>query len=285
MENKQFRLKRIRSQIRRLIPVLFLVFAIVLMVLWQTKNPAIVATRYYISEKMTPLVSVLSVPAQWLKSGKDAFLNAISLYHRNEELERENKILRQWRALALQLEAEQNEIKKLVGYVSYPKSTSIVARLVMDTGDKFSRSYVALAGKKNGVSNGSVAMTDKGLVARVVEVGDYGCRLMMLTDYLSRVPVIVGKKRIQAILAGDNSNHPKIIFTDELENIQVGDVVLTSGYMGVYPSGLSIGMVYSVAENEVTVDLFESGEGLEFVRLIDFGLSDTLLKTDDCKEP
>jgi len=284
MENKQFRLKRIRSQIRRLVPVAFMVFAIVLMVFWQTKNPAIVATRYYVADKITPAFSVLSVPARWLKSVKDTFLNAVLLYHRNAELEEENKVLRQWRALAMQLESEQNEIKKLVGYVPYPKSTSVVARLVMDVGDKFSRSYVALAGTKDGVSNGSVAMTDKGLFARVIDVGDHGSRLMMLTDYLSRVPVLIGKNRIQAVLSGDNTNRPKIIFSDELDKIQTGDVVLTSGYMGVYPSGLSVGVIHSVTENEVDVDLFESGEGLEFVRLIDFGLSDVLLKTN-CEEP
>lgn len=284
MENKQFRLKRIRSQIRRLIPVLFLVFAIVLMVMWHTTNPVVVSVRHYVSDKMTPVVNVLSAPARWLKSGKDAFFNAVLLYHRNAELEEENKVLRQWRALAMQLESEQNEIKKLVGYAPYPKSTSVVARLVMDTGDKFSRSYVALAGTKDGVVNGSVAITDKGLFARVIEVGDHGSRLMMLTDYLSRVPVLVGKKRIPAILSGDNTNRPKIIFTNEMDQIQEGDVVLTSGYMGVYPSGLSIGVIHSVSESDIDVDLFESGEGLEFVRLIDFGLSDALLKTD-CKEP
>ena len=283
MDNKQFRLKRIRSQIRRLIPVVFLALAIALMVLWQTKNPMIVATRAYVTDAMTPVVSVLAAPARWIKSAKDAFLRVVLLYKRNTELEEENKQLRAWRALALQLQSEQNEIKKLVGYVSYPKSTSLAARLVMDTGDKFSRSYIALAGSKDGLREGAVAVTDKGLFARVIEVGDHGCRLMMLTDYLSRVPVIVGDKRIAAILSGDNTNHPKIIFTNEADKIKEGDLVLTSGYMGVYPSGLNIGIVRTASENEIDVELFENGEELEFVRLIDFGLSDALLKTD-CQE-
>ena len=284
MENKQFRLKRIRSQIRRLLPTVFLVLAIVLMAVWQTKNPAIVALRMHVVDKMTPVVKTLSAPARWVKSAKDAVSNAVFLYHRNEALERENAALRQWRALALQLQAEQNEIKKLVGYVAYPKSTSVVARLVMDTGDKFSRSYVALAGTNAGVKNGTVALTDKGLFARVIDVGDYGSRLMMLTDYLSRVPVLVGEKRIPALLTGDNTNHPKIIFTERAAEIQKGDVVLTSGYMGGYPSGLNVGVVREIREDEIVVDLFEDGEGLEFVRLVDFGLADILLKTE-CKEP
>ena len=284
MENKQFRLKRIRSQIRRLIPVVFLVCAIVLMTLWRTQNPFVVSVRAYVADVVAPVGEVLSAPARWLKSVKDTFLNAVFLYQRNEELEKENATLQQWRALALRLQSEQNEIKKLVNYVAYPKSKSLSARLVMDTGDKFSRSYVALAGAKEGLKNGAVALTEKGLFARVIEVGDHGSRLMMLTDYLSRVPVIVGEGRIAAILTGDNTNRPKIIFTERASEIKPGDVVLTSGYMGVYPSGLSVGLVHSVSENEIDVDLFESGEGLEFVRLVDFGLADALLKTD-CKEP
>ena len=96
--------------------------------------------------------------------------------------------------------------------------------------------------------------------------------------------MLVGNNRIAAILAGDNTNHPKIIFTDKADQIKSGDVVLSSGYMGVYPSGLNIGVVRSVTENEIDVDLFEEGEGLEFVQLVDFGLADALLTTE-CGEP
>ncbi len=284
MENKQFRLKRIRSQIRRLMPIVFLAAAICLMVLWQTKNAVVVSARGYVMDKMAPVVDVLAVPARWLKKTKEMLSNMVFIYQRNEALEQENNALRAWRALALQLQAEQDEIKKLVGYVPYNKSVSMVARLVMDTGDKFSRSYVALAGQKAGLKEGAVALTDKGLFARVIDVGDYGARLMLLTDYSSRVPVIVGKKRISAILAGDNSNRPKIIFVKKEGVIQEGDVVLTSGDIGVYPAGLNIGVVHHVENDEIDVNLFEDGEGLEFVRLVDFGLTDVLLKTD-CTEP
>ena len=284
MENKMFRLKRIKSQIRRLVPVAFLVFSIVMMVLWKTQNPFIVSMRFRIAESMSPVVSILSAPAKWIKAGKDEVSRVFFLYKKNAELEEENRKLRTWRALALQLQSEQNEIKKMLGYVAYPKSTSVVARLVMDVGDKFSRSYIALAGEKDGVKNGAVALTDKGLFARVIEIGAHGCRLMLLSDYLSRVPVLVGPERVPAILAGDNTNHPKIIFTEETEKINVGDVVLSSGYLGVYPTGLNVGIIASKNDEDIVVDLFETGEQLSFVRLVDFGLGDVLLK-DDCKEP
>ena len=55
--------------------------------------------------------------------------------------------------------------------------------------------------EKDGVKEGFVALTDKGLFGRVIDVGDHGSRLMLLMDYSSRVPVVVGKKRVSAILA------------------------------------------------------------------------------------
>ncbi len=283
MENKMFRLKRLHSQIRRLFPVVFLILALIMMVLWKTQNPIIADLRFKTVQFFAPISEVLSAPANWIKGIKDEFSNVVLLYHRNRLLEEENKNLRAWRALALQYQSEHNEIKKMLHYVPYPKSKTLMARLIMDTGGKFSRSYIALAGHENGLKSGAVALTDKGLFARIIEVGPRASRLMLLTDYLSRVPVTVGTKKIPAILTGDNSRQPKIIFTEEAEKIQVGDVVLTSGYMGIYPSGLSVGVVASVQEDKISVDLFESGEQLTFVRLVDFGLGSNLLQ-DDCGE-
>ena len=94
----------------------------------------------------------------------------------------------------------------------------------------------------------------------------------------------MGAGRIPAILTGDNTNHPKLIFSDRLNEIKKGDVILTSGYMGVYPSGLGVGIVLEADEEDIEVELFETGENLEFVHLVDFGLGDVLL-TKDCEEP
>ena len=74
-----------------------------------------------------------------------------------------------------------------------------------------------------------------------------------------------------------------------LENpdaIQSGDVVVTSGYLGVYPSGLSVGLVGNIDDSDVQVDLFETGEKLNFVRLFDFGEKNVLIQDKcECKEP
>lgn len=286
MESKMFRLKRIKSQVRRLVPILFLLVGLCCLVLWKTDNPHISAIRLYVLEKAVPVVDVLSAPSRWLDSFSEKINHAVFIYKRNEELEKENEYLRQWRSVAIQLAAEQQEMKELLHYVNYPKALSSTARIVMDQSGLLARGVVALAGKDDGIEVGAIALTSKGLFARVINVTSHMSQLMPMTDYLSRVPVWVGKDRIEALMVGDNSNHPKLIMLENPDAIQSGDVIVTSGYLGVYPSGLSVGLVGNIDDSDVQVDLFETGEKLNFVRLFDFGEKNVLIQDKcECKEP
>ena len=120
-------------------------------------------------------------------------------------------------------------------------------------------------------------MTASGIVGRVVQVGQHVSRLMLLTDYSSRVPVLVGNNGINGILTGDGSDTPKIISLPENQSVQKGDIVFSSGQVGVYPSGLGIGVVEDVSGGEVSVRLFEEEFTPSVVRLVNFGLGDVLL--------
>ena len=126
-----------------------------------------------------------------------------------------------------------------------------------------------------------LAFSPKGMFARVVEVMPHYSRVMALTDYMSRVPVWVGENKVPALLIGDNTARPYLQFLHENEMVQVGDTVMTSGHVGVYPSGLIIGAIDEVQEDEVRVQPFENGAGLFYVRLVDFGISTALLKENE----
>ena len=52
---------------------------------------------------------------------------------------------------------------------------------------------------------GMAAVNERGLVGRVIEVGRRSARVLLLTDFNSRIPVMVEPSRDQAILAGDNT--------------------------------------------------------------------------------
>ena len=278
MESKLFRLKRIKTQIWRFFPIVFLFLSLVLVIVSVTGNRFVEYTKQGSVSLVAPVISILSKPVYWVRDGMDAVKNWITVYHENERLKEENEYLLKWRSLAMKLFEEQKELKRYVNYVPPPNTHHVVAEIVMDEGSAFTRSFIVGAGENQGVTKGMLAFSPEGLFARVVEVMPNHSRVMALTDYMSRVPVWVGENKVPALLIGDNTARPYLQFLNEKETVQIGDMVMTSGYVGVYPSGLMIGTVDEVQEEEVRVQPFENGEGLFFVRLIDFSLAKPLLK-------
>ena len=228
-------------------------------------------------ETVTPIVNVVSAPIRWGKSLFWGSADLINTYKENKELKAEIEDLKNWRNIALQLNFEQTALKKLLNYTPPPKSTFVTAKTLTDNGSRFSRSLIVSAGREEGVSKGDLAMTPAGVVGRIVEVGRHTSRLMLLTDYASRMPVLIGQGGINGILTGDGSDTPKITSLPENKSVQKGDLVFSSGQVGVFPSGLGIGVVENVADGEISVRLFEEEFTPTHVRLVNFGLSDVLL--------
>ena len=281
MESKLFRLKRIKAQFWRLFPVLFLILALIFVVLTMTGNSVALRIKQGAIVFFNPIVSFVSKPVYWLNEGVDNIKNWSLTYSENVRLKEENEYLLRWRSLALELSAEQEELKGLLNYVPPKKTRHLVAEIVMDEGSAFTRSFIVSAGENQGVVKGMLAFSSKGMFSRVVDVMPDYSRVMALTDYMSRVPVWVGENKVSAILIGDNTTRPYLQFLYENETVSVGDVVMTSGYIGVYPSGLMIGVVDDVQGGEARVHLFENGEKLFFVRLVDFSLAKPLLKGNE----
>jgi rod shape-determining protein MreC len=120
------------------------------------------------------------------------------------------------------------------------------------------------------VVKGMAAVNERGLVGRVIEVGQRSARVLLLTDFNSRVPVMVEPSRDQAILAGDNSEEPGLIFLPLHPRMAVGQRVVTSGRGGLLPPGLAVGRISAIDDHKVTVTLVVDGQRLEYVRLLEY---------------
>ena len=141
MESKLFRLKRIKAQLWRFFPVFFLFFAVILIVLSITGNSIVHSVKRGGVVVFEPVVSFVSKPLYWLKGGMDSIKNWSSVYYENEKLKEENEYLLKWRSLALQLAAEQKELKEHLNYVPPQKTRHLLAKIVLTEGDAFSRSF------------------------------------------------------------------------------------------------------------------------------------------------
>jgi rod shape-determining protein MreC len=82
------------------------------------------------------------------------------------------------------------------------------------------------------------------------------------------VPVRIEGSRQRAVLAGDNSDRPRLAFLPATVKVRPGDRLVTSGDGGLFPSGLPVGVVDAVGLDGIRVRTWSALEALEFIRVV-----------------
>jgi rod shape-determining protein MreC len=108
-----------------------------------------------------------------------------------------------------------------------------------------------------------------GLIGRVMSVGRRASRVLLLTDLNSRVPVFITGIEAHAILAGDNSGAPRLIYIERGKQLKPGMRIMTSGEDGVLPRGLAIGQIAASRNKDWRVTLFARPERVDFVSILE----------------
>ena len=266
----------IRSLAQRFAYISMVAAAVGLMILGKVDVLLMDSIRAQVTDTVAPILDALSRPA-------DSVAKAIEQVRQLSVLSQENTLLResqarllQWQSAALRLEAENKNLRDLLNYVPGPEPSFITARVIADTGGAFAHSLILNAGVRDGAAKGQAAMTGDGLVGRVASAGSRSVRILLITDLNSRIPVLVGTRRTRAILAGNNSDRPRLIHLLSGEAVSAGDRIVTSGHGGAFPFGLPVGVVASVSDGGIGVEPYVERSRLEYVRLLDFGLGGIL---------
>jgi rod shape-determining protein MreC len=232
--------------------------------------------RAFVTDLLSPVFSVLSRPASAISEASSDVHAYFQLREDHARLREEVRRLEGWQEVARRLDAENSSLRELLNFVPEPQARFNTGRVIADSGGAFVRNVLVSAGAEQGVAKGQVAMTGDGLVGRVSEVGAHSARVLLITDLNSHVPVVIEGGREHAVLAGDNTGMPRLIYVAQKAQIAVGDRVVTSGNGGVFPAGLPVGTIAAIGEHGIQVQPYADWGHLDYVRIIDYGLNDLL---------
>ncbi|WP_354074758.1 rod shape-determining protein MreC [Constrictibacter sp. MBR-5] len=247
--------------------------AVALMLVGKIETVVVEELRMRATDAITPILDFLSRPVAGFAGAVESLDELASLRSENARLREENERLIHWQLLARRLEGENQSLRDLLRLKPGPPARHIAARVVADTGGAFARSVLVNAGTLDGVRQKQSVLSSEGLVGRVVQVGRRSARVLLITDLNSRVPVVVGDRRLHAILSGTNGDRPVLRYFVGDDTVADGDFVMTSGQGGMFPPGLPIGTVARAsAESDDAAEVVPliDWHRLEFVRIVDF---------------
>lgn len=228
------------------------------------------SARVLVLDYAAPVLDVISRPVAAVNALFAEIGTLMTIYADNERLTLENERLHAWQAEARQLAQENAAFRGLLRAQPEPGMTFVSARVVGDSGGPFVRTLMLNAGGEDGVRKGEAVVNGDGLVGRVVEAGNRSSRVLLLTDLNSRVPVVLEQSRLRAVLEGDNTDVLRLSFLTNLDEIEIGDRVMTSGHGGIFPAGIPVGAVAAIEGDNVWVAPLVAFGKLEFVRVLRF---------------
>lgn len=187
---------------------------------------------------------------------RDIYLGYIDLRHAADENGMLKRRLAQLAAENVQLRGASGEVsrmRELLGYAESLKTPATFGRIVMiDTAGPF-KSIVIDRGAAHGVHINDAVVNSDGLIGRVVLTTSDVSKVQLIVDVGSSVGIAIERTRRQAIARGVGTMALDLAFVPAKSDVQAGDRIITGGIDGVYPKGIVVGTIRSVAEGS---DLF-----------------------------
>jgi rod shape-determining protein MreC len=207
-------------------------------------------TRFVIS----PLVSAqtwISTRVLAIQNYLDAPQDLARLRQRNLELESEVSRLQ---AEVIELKQQITETRVLEALVDFarvnPENRYVAAKVIGRDPSPFLQYVLINRGSDDGLRRGMPVVTQQGLVGRVAAVTANAARVQLITDAGSNVNVKLEPSRAQAVLQGDVTGELSLDMIPQSAEVQIGDLVLTSGLGGNFPADILVGQVTSVRSRD-----------------------------------
>jgi rod shape-determining protein MreC len=224
--------------------------------------------------------SVLIEIQTWVSTrfvGLQDFITAprdiVSLRARNAELEAQVSQLQVQVIELQQLTDETERLAALVGFASSkPESTYRAASVIGRDPSPFLHYIIINVGSNDDIRRGMPVVTNQGLVGRVDAVIADAARVQLITDPASAVNIYLQNAETNAVLFGSVTGDVSLDMISQDVTVESGDLILTSGLGGGYPSDLPIGQVVTVRTLE-----FELFQQASVQSAVDFSRLDIVL--------
>ena len=196
---------------------------------------------------------ILTVGAPILSGTASLSRGASSLWHdyvwlrgAREENERLQETVHRISLLNSSLEQMREEnvrLQKLLGFEEIVPYQTVGARVVGRAPNFLAGTLYLDRGSRDGVRSDLPVVSAFGIVGRTVLVTPHGCQVQLLTNADASTGVMVERTRSPGVARGTENLLLDLNYINNTEEVNAGDVVVTSGLDGIYPKGLPVGRV------------------------------------------
>lgn len=183
------------------------------------------------------------------------YLQLIDLKKESQRIESENKELKTRLALFDELKSENDRLNNLLDFKAKSKMELTAAKVMGRDLLSDHATILINKGTHHGLRQGMAVINTEGVVGYIFRPEAFSSQVLLITDRYSVVDGIISRSRARGIVEGKNQSSCILKYVEKSEDIQVGDIVVTSGIDNIFPKGFPVAKVESVESKSYTVSI------------------------------
>ncbi|MDO6499767.1 rod shape-determining protein MreC [Photobacterium sanguinicancri] len=200
--------------------------------------------RYLLNSAIAPLQYAANIPRAMLDNVSGQLSSHQQLLAENNSLKRDILVQQSDVLLLEQLKQENKRLRDLLGSPFIRDERKMITEVMAVDSDPYSHQVMIDKGRTDGVYEGQPVINDKGIVGQVSYVGAHNSRVLLLIDPTHGIPVQVVRNDIRVIASGSGQiDQIQLEHVPSSTDIEVGDLLVTSGLGGRYPEGYPVANV------------------------------------------
>ncbi len=181
------------------------------------------------------------------------FVRFIKTINKLSDILEENKLLKEKINLLLkeninlkELERENRELRELLGSSYYEQFELRLASVIGRTKTDWKSTIFIDKGKNHNIKIDMPVISQSGLIGKIIATSRNFSEVRLINDPNSSVAAMIQKTRETGVIQGIGDITLNMDLIPKEAEIEIGDIIITSGLGGIFPKGILVGRVYDV---------------------------------------
>ncbi len=204
--------------------------------------------RSYLSAAIYPVHILVNAPKNLFSSISGNINKQEKLDLKNQEIKKENIILKSKIQQVYKLESENKRLRALLDSKPRYQNELTFAEIVSMNNDVNKHRIIINKGSRKNVYSGDVVSDSKGIIGQIIRDHIFGSEVLLITDPEHAIPIEISRNGLRSIALGvGNYDHIVLSYLPISADIKKGDILITSGLGGKYPEGYPVATVESIS--------------------------------------
>jgi rod shape-determining protein MreC len=210
-------------------------------------GPKVRLVRLWATATVTPFERAAHGVGYGMRHGWSDYIDLRHVRQQNKDLQQQLTRMRIDQAAISEDALEGRRLQALLAFKEKYVAATVAAQVIGASGSEQSRVLTIDKGWRDGLKPDMAVITPDGIVGKLRDVFPATSQVLEINDQTSGAGVIFASTRIRAILRGTVTGRVQIGNLTADSRIKPGETVLTSGGDQVYPRGLPVGTIESIA--------------------------------------